>query len=84
MKRNYVIFYFSNFQFDADQNAEFSLLRLMHFYYTKIGNFHDNFMCLNEWCDFFLWDWQVSRWFYVLNKMHSFYRVNILHVPGTL
>ena len=45
MKRNYVIFDFSNFQSDADQNAEFSLLRLMHFSYTKIGNFPDNFMC---------------------------------------
>ena len=42
VKRNYIIFDLRNFLFDADQNAQFSLLtylRLRQFSYTEIGNF---------------------------------------------
>ena len=51
IKINNVIFDFSNFSVDADQNATFSLLiylRLMQFSYSKIGNFPDDFIPLNK------------------------------------
>ena len=53
------------------------------FSYAEIGNFPDNFIFLNDWQQFFRWARQVSR-LYVLNKIHNFYQVDILHFPGTL
>ena len=56
LMRDYIIFNLCNVLFDADQNAQFSLLtylRLMQFSYTKIGNFPDDFMFLNEWLHFY-------------------------------
>ena len=56
LRRDYIIFNLCNILFDADQNAQFSLLtylRLMQFSYTKIGNFPDDFMFLNEWLHFY-------------------------------
>ena len=51
IKRNYLIFDFRNFLFDADQNARFSVLtylRLTQFSYTEIESFPDDFMFLNK------------------------------------
>ena len=42
------------------------------FSYTKIGNFPDDFMILNEWGHFFHWGRQVSRWFLYLEQDTQF------------
>ena len=53
--RNYIFLDSCNFLVDADQNAKFSLstyFRLTQFSYTEISNFPDDFIPLNEICNF--------------------------------
>ena len=82
-----MIFDLSHFLFDADQNALFFLktyIRLLQFSHIETGNFLDYFMVLNERVTSFLHrERQVSRRFCLVQDT-QFYRVDILHFPGTL
>ena len=76
IKKSYVIFDWWNFLFEADQSAQFSLrtcLRLTQFSYTKIGNFPDDFLSLNEVHNFIHRYRQLSCQFYVSEQVPSFY-----------
>ena len=86
-----LIFNLCNFLVDTAQNAIFTLftfLRLTQFSCTEIGNFVDDFMPLNKIRNFHTLRWTTFLtifcfwiWFCVLNKIHNFYRVEILHFP---
>ena len=75
-----------NFLFDAVQNASFSSLDLFNTYMVflyEIGNFPDDFILLNEICNFDALKLASFQTICLEQDICYFYQMDILHFPGT-